>query len=142
VPANLVAPRTYRDLLASMVRHSPTFRRQCQRIAHTADLVVQLESGRVSANGSDVRAKTRITRKGGRVTAIIQMLRLEDPVELIAHEIEHIIEQLDGVDLHARAAVTDSGVRVRAGDQPVFETTRATRIGLTVAAEVRQAAGD
>lgn len=141
VPSNLVAPRSYQDLLASMVRRSPTFRRQCLRIAHAPDLVVQLESGRISANGSDVRAETRISRKGARVTAIIQLLRLNDPVELIAHEIEHIIEQLDGVDLSARAAVTDSGVRLRPGHQPVFETTRAIRVGLAVAAEVRQAGG-
>ena len=141
VPSNLVAPRIYQDLLASMVRRSATFRRQCLRIAHAADLVVQLESRRVSAGARDVRAETRITRAGGRVTATIQLLSLDDPVELIAHEIEHIIEQLDGVDLHARAAVTDSGVRLRAGRQPVFETTRATRVGLAVAAEVRQAGG-
>ena len=139
VPSNLMAPAFFQDLLASMARRSPTFRRQCLRIAHAADLVVRLESRPATATSGDVRAETLITRKDGRVTAIVRLLRLDDPVELIAHEIEHIIEQLDGVDLPARAAVTDSGVRVRAGVRPVFETTRATRIGHVVAAEVRQA---
>lgn len=137
VPSNILAPRSYHELLASMARRSATFRRQCLRIAHTPDLVVQLESRRIAVTGSHVRAETRITRQGGRMTAIIQLLRLDDPVELIAHEIEHVIEQLDGVDLHARAAATDGGVRVRTGDDPVFETTRATRAGLLVAAEVQ-----
>jgi hypothetical protein len=139
VPSNLVAPAFFQNLLASMVRRSPTFRRQCLRIAHAADLVVRLESRPVAAAGGEVRAETDITMKNGRVTAIVRLLRLDDPVELIAHEIEHVIEQLDGVDLQARAAVTDSGVRVRAGVQPMFETTRATRVGHAVAAEVRQA---
>ena len=141
MPPNLLAPRSYQALLASMVRSSPTFRRQCQRLAHTPDLVVQLESSRLSSNGRDARAETRITRKGGRVIAIIQLLGLADPVELIAHEIEHVIEQLDGVDLHARAALVDSSVRVRAGEEPVFETTRAVRAGRAVAAEVRHSGG-
>jgi hypothetical protein len=122
-----------------MARRSPTFRRQCARIAHASDLVVQLEWRPAPATSIDVRAETRITRKGGRVTAIVRLRSVDDPVELIAHEIEHIIEQLDGVDLHARAAVTDSGVRLRGGKQPMFETTRATRVGLAVAAEMRQA---
>lgn len=141
VPPNLMAPRSYQGLLASMVRSSPTFRRQCLRLAHTPDLVVQLESSRLSANGREARAETRITRKGGRVTAVIQLLGLADPVELIAHEIEHVIEQLDGVDLYARAALVDGGVRVRAGAEQVFETTRAIRAGRAVAAEVRNAGG-
>ena len=139
MPPNLLAPRGYQELLASMVRRSATFRRQCLRIAYTPGLVVQLESLRVSAAPSHVRAETHITRKDGRVLAIVRLFSLDDPVELIAHEIEHIIEQLDGVDLQARAAATDSGVRVRRGDGPVFETTRAARVGLMVAAEVRQA---
>lgn len=139
VPSNLVAPPFYRDLLSSMVRRSPTFRRQCVRIAHAPDLVVLLEGRPAPATVTDVRAETRITRKAGRLTAVVLLRRFDDPVELIAHEIEHIIEQLDGVDLHARAAVTDSGVRLRAGEQPMFETTRATRVGLAVAAEMRQA---
>lgn len=62
---------------------------------------------------------------------------LDDQVELIAHEIEHVIEQLDGVDLRVRATLPASGVRSRDhGDE--FETTRAIRVGRMVAAEVRR----
>jgi len=51
--------------------------------------------------------------------------------ELIAHEIEHIVEQLDGVDLEAQAgngAVWSSGHRT-------FETRRAIEVGRRVARE-------
>jgi hypothetical protein len=56
-------------------------------------------------------------------------------VELVAHELEHVIEQLDRIDLPSKAALPDSGVHSLAGN--MFETTRATRVGLKVAQEVR-----
>jgi hypothetical protein len=71
------------------------------------------------------------------VTASITIAPPHDAVELIAHEFEHIIEQLDGVDLASRAAVPRSGVHEQPGTPGMFETVRATRIGQRVAAEVR-----
>jgi hypothetical protein len=59
-------------------------------------------------------------------------------VELIGHELEHVIEQLDGVNLPRMAkgpGVTVYGPQPR----PSFETARATQIGLSVAAEVNDA---
>ena len=55
-----------------------------------------------------------------------------DATELIAHELEHILEQLDGVDLQAQAG---NGVVWKAGDG-VFETRRAIEAGRRVAREV------
>ena len=40
-----------------------------------------------------------------------------------------------------QTAVADSGVRMGAGVEPVFETTRAIHIGLKVAQEVRRGGG-
>ena len=50
-------------------------------------------------------------------------------VELIAHEIEHIIEQLDGVDLRAKSRLRASGVRRVNADLEAYETTRAIVTG-------------
>lgn len=61
---------------------------------------------------------------------------MQDHAELIAHEIEHIIEQLDGIDLGARATLPATGVR-RCADG-AFETMRAIRTGLAVAGEMRR----
>jgi hypothetical protein len=58
--------------------------------------------------------------------------------ELIAHELEHVIEQLDGVDLAAKADTDSSSVKRGDTPEPAYETVRATRMGLAVAAEVRQ----
>ena len=62
----------------------------------------------------------------------------ENTQELIAHEFEHIIEQLDGVDLAARAALPNTGVTAFGHAADMFETTRAQRTGLKVVSELRR----
>ncbi len=56
--------------------------------------------------------------------------------ELVAHEIEHILEQLDGVDLKTQAG---SGA-VWKSDDGAFETRRAIEAGKRVAREIRMGA--
>ena len=51
-----------------------------------------------------------------------------------------LVRALDGVDLASKAEATTSGVSRASSQEPSFETVRATRIGLTVAAEVRRRA--
>jgi hypothetical protein len=140
IPPNLEVPSTYRRLLETMLQRSPTFRRQCRRIAASPQLEITLRTGERSWRYG-TRARTRILRKAGHLSATIEMLVIDDPVELIAHEIEHIIEQLDGVDLPSKAGVTSSGVRLCRGEATAFETERATRVGQTVAAEVLRPGG-
>ena len=56
-----------------------------------------------------------------------------DPVEAIAHELEHVLEQVDRIDLRRLSFVRGNGVfRLWDGD---FETTRAVSTGRRVAAE-------
>src|SRR5262245_52161597 len=45
LPGNLIVPEMYRDMVESMRQHSPTFRRQCMRIASASRLTVVLEAG-------------------------------------------------------------------------------------------------
>jgi hypothetical protein len=85
------------------------------------------------------RARTHIVRSApGRLSAAIDVPALDDDVELIGHELEHIIEQLDEIDLMTAAKRTNSGVMLSAQDRPVFETRRAIWIGQLVAQEVRR----
>ena len=72
---------------------------------------------------------------GGRLIATVEINPLGDFMELLAHEVEHIIEQLDGIDLAAKATVARSGVWSCADG--TFETSRAVRVGTLVASEVR-----
>ncbi|MSO29622.1 MAG: hypothetical protein EXQ48_01580 [Acidobacteria bacterium] len=120
-----------------MARRSATFRRQLLRIAGEPGLTVDVQA--IPATRIlGARAVTRISRQStGALAAHIELTRLDDIVELIAHEIEHVIEQIDGVDLAAYAALPDTGVHAIAHDGKAFETVRATRVGVSVAQEVR-----
>lgn len=137
-PSNITVPAMYRPLLEAMLRGSPTFRRQCLRLAAEPTLTVQLEMN-PHALGSDVRAKTRLARNAkGHLVATVEIAPLRDTQELIAHEFEHIIEQLDGVDLAAHAAQAGTGVSEIGAAGGLFETVRAQRMGLKVVSELRK----
>jgi hypothetical protein len=140
IPDNLQFDAAYRPLLMSMLGRSPTFRRQCLRLASDLRLTVHLHpSGSSWTRGA--RAVTRITRKpgAGGLDADIYLAQFDDEVELIAHELEHVIEQLDQIDLSSQAALPDTGVHRTLPDGTLFETTRARQVGLRVAREVRAA---
>ena len=140
LPPNLLVSPGYRRIVEAMLRASPTFRRQCLRIAGEPHLSVRLRQAAPPWQ-SNARATTHITRqRGGGLSAVIDVFPLDNDVELIAHEIEHVIEQLDEVDLASRAALPDTGVRALRPGAHVFETTRAKGIGLKVSGEVRAAA--
>ena len=137
LPENLNVSSMYRPLLEKMLHQSPTFRRQCARIAGEPRMTVELRVGTPGWR-SGVRATTQVKRlPAGRLHAIIDILPLDDTIELIAHEFEHVIEQLDGIDLAARADVANSGVRSIGHTTNKFETTRAQRTGLKVVSELR-----
>jgi hypothetical protein len=139
LPANFSVHAFYLPLVQSMLRQSPTFRRQCLRIASAGRLTVVLQSD-PPRHDCRVRAWTRILRAPhGRLLAIVQVGEPGRAVELIAHELEHVIEQLDGIDLRSKARLASTGVRAcDCGDSGAFETDRASSIGLNVAREIRE----
>jgi hypothetical protein len=83
-----------------------------------------------------IRAETTCYRTRGAIARADVWIPVgADAVELLAHELEHVIEQLDDVDLPALQKFADSGVRVDPAGQ--FETDRAITIGRLVAKEMR-----
>lgn len=135
LPPNLYVSDTFRTVVETMLRQSPTFRRQCLRIADDPRLAVYLAPAR-DPRRSDVRATTHFARKQAGLTATITIFPVNRHVELIAHELEHVIEQLDGVDLASFAAMPGTGVHAVSPSPRAFETTRAMTVGLKVAGEV------
>jgi hypothetical protein len=135
LPANVVIAAAYRDIVKSMLLSSATFRRQCSRIGRADYLHVVIEwSLAPDKNGG--AAVTRITRRpSGGLDANVRLGYLGDPVELIAHEFEHLLEQLDGVDLASMAARPATGVHA-ISPSGLFETDRAIAAGRKVAHEV------
>lgn len=124
-------------VVIDLCRRSSTFRRQVARLADAERLTVTVRQV-VFPPTAAWRAQAAITRIGGQVRSVNVLVPAAGPrlvAELIAHEFEHILEQLDGVDL--QRWVGRSGVR-RVGtdqsDSPI-ETERAVQVGRLVAGE-------
>jgi hypothetical protein len=134
--ATIVVCPMYQSAIDAMLRYSPTFQRQYSRLLRAQDLRVEIAPSLLGGRASD-GALTRIVRRGGGIEADVQLGASGDPVLLIAHEFEHILEQLDGVDLPAMATRAATGVRLLSGSGH-FETDRAIATGRQVANEVRR----
>jgi hypothetical protein len=141
VPENISVDAKLRLLLETMLARSSTFRRQCQRIVNEHALAVHITRAPVRLTGS-VRAISQISRQsGGGIVARVTLHPFDNNIEMIAHEFEHIIEQLDNVDLAEKARRARSGVHAIESAGVKFETRRALQVGLRVVREFRQTAG-
>lgn len=125
----VVEPPLLREVERSW-RSSASFRRQCEALADKR-AVTELRPG---AERSFSSARTRITMAdGGVVVGRVEVPLGADTIEFIAHEIEHILERAEGVDLARESERSGSGVwRTVDG----FETQRAIDKGRQVAREV------
>ncbi len=137
LPRSLRVDPHLRPVVLDMCRRAPTFRRQLARIAEEPDLVVTIDVWRVRWSDR-ARARTQLDRELGHLRSAGVQVRVDEAervVELIAHEFEHILEQLDNIDLHLW--VGRSGVyRVDRNDRTgAIETGRARSVGRKVAAE-------
>ena len=130
----LDVPPDMRPPLERMWKESPTFRRQCARLVdESVTIVVRLVERRSELGRA--AARTLITTRQGRVTSAEARLASAVDLHYLAHEIEHVLEQVDGVDLGAAVAQGLHGVeRSRQGR---FETARA----IAVEAQVRRELG-
>jgi hypothetical protein len=134
LPPNLEFTDSLRPILHRMWEYSPTFRRQCARLAEAHGLTVVIFVGRLPEHQKRwASALTRISGLPGRPMRAEILLGLADLERHIAHELEHIIERIDGVYVELMAALAIQGVD-RLGN--TFETARARETGRAVAREV------
>lgn len=129
-PSNLIVPDVIQPLVRRMWHQSPTFRRQCARLAEHPEVTVHVE---LTVGVQDARARARLEHHTRRAVVQLEWRAPERYVEYIAHELEHVLEQLDGVDLPGVARRGVDGVVLQAGE---YETVRAQSVGRTVAGEV------
>ena len=133
LPSNLEVAAVFRPFLDEMWQVSPTFKGQWRRFAAATGLHVSVLVDDLPPPARTVRARTVLRHQGGAlVSARVYLKPTLDAAEVIAHELEHILEQLDGVDLQAQAG---NGVVWEAGDG-AFETRRAIEAGRRVAREI------
>jgi hypothetical protein len=132
LPPNLVVPGIGRPLLISMWTLSPTFRRQCARLAEHPEVLVRIDLSLTVHNG---RASALVESGDGsyRVLVKIDVRKSTLHVEQIAHELEHVLEAVDGTDLPRLSRQRVDGVIDLGGS---YETARAQSVGRIVAREV------
>ena len=118
-----------------MLQRSPTFRSLYRAIDRRTDLRVAIAlEDRPASDHAGRRAETTIRRSGPLREANVVLFDVDHPVELIAHELEHVREQAEGVNLSLLATSHWPGVfRLLDG---AFETRRAQETGLEVAGQV------
>lgn len=134
LPRNLVVPEVMEPLVTKMWRESLTFRRQCAKLAEHSGVSISVDLARGVRNTSGARAT--VQRRGARLEVSIQvdLKRPERFVEHLAHELEHVLEQIDGIDLPRLARQGVDGVIAEAARY--YETARAQAIGRMVAREM------
>lgn len=121
LPFNIDAG-TLEPLAIALLQQSQTFRQQCQRIAATVALRVRVRVVRPMHS----RGETTIRRyETGALRAEILLSFGEDYVELLAHEFEHVLEQVDQVRLAAQVSTGEAWVT----PSGAFETARALDAG-------------
>jgi Tol biopolymer transport system component len=133
LPSNLEVAAVFQPFLDKMWQASPTFRDQWRRLAAGISVRLSVLVEDLPRSASSYKARTILRHQDGSlVSAQVYLKPSVDAPEFIAHELEHILEQLDGVDLQAQAG---NGVVWKAGDG-AFETRRAIEAGRRVAREI------
>ena len=139
-PCRLIVPPSLNRVVTGGWDHSTSFRAQCQRLAEAQAIVIL--SAFTLPKSRPANARISISSDGN-VLARVEVPLNARTLELVAHELEHVLEQVDGVNLPMQAALSRSltsrsgmAVRLPGGR---FETRRAIEAGLRVAAEFRSA---
>lgn len=108
----------------ALLSRSPTFQQQCLRIAAAVVLRIRV---RVTSALPGGRGETTIIRYDtGALRADVRLHFGEDYIELLAHEFEHVLEQVDQISL----AQEVSAKRAWTTATGAFETLRAWEVGL------------
>ncbi len=132
LPSNFKVPEKLQPVLEEVARRSPKFRGQLQELRHHPHVRMTLSYGNLSI-WHVVRAESHVEKfEFGAVRIDTRLYTAEDVVDVIAHELEHVCEQIEGIDVRALAHQRGSGVSDVGGH---YETKRAVMAGHQVAEE-------
>jgi hypothetical protein len=132
LPCRLVVANDLRPRVTTLWEGSPTFRQQCARIGRAGATVLLRTANSVAIQRP---ALSRIGTSADGVTIAQVFVQVSaDTVEHIGHELEHVLEYLEKIDLRQKLVRHGSGVTVSAVG---YETDRAIDAGTRVAREVR-----
>lgn len=131
---NIIVPEDFMPILREMTRRSPTFRCQWGRLQQARHLRLRIQLTPSLLSSRYQALSTVVRYHAGLIEITIKIVApSRNYVELIAHEFEHAIEQVEGLDLRALARTKGSLVyRLEDGS---FETERAKQAGRRVTHE-------
>jgi hypothetical protein len=132
LPPNLRVPDNMRPMLMRMLRTSGTFRRQIAVLTAKPAVRVSVMYGGMRGDRHYHALSTVRKHEWGAMVVDTTIFVPTDLVEIIAHELEHVCEQLEGVDLRSLSRLKGGGVYDLNGH---FETTRAIRAGQSATRE-------
>lgn len=138
LPPNISVSPDLQEIVERMLRDSATFRRQCRLVRSLPHLRVRIiVEVQPALERLFRRARCDMTRyELGAMTALVRVGSYNDAIELIAHELEHVLEFAEGLDYRALAMLQPDAAWA---DREAFETVRATRVGKDVERELRLA---
>jgi hypothetical protein len=119
----------------TLLGRSSTFRHQCARIALAPHVRIRIDLG--TPDERTARAETRLQRyEAGAIRAEIVIRFSENYPEMLGHELEHVIELMDGLKFRAEHAAG----RAWLSEGGSFETERARAAGARVQQEFEASA--
>ena len=141
LPPNIRTPTDLRPVIEDALARSATLRQQCVRIglARKTWVSISISVGRFPSLAR-ARSTARRYPSGLLVVDIEIPPASHDFAELLAHELEHVTEFIDGVDFTKAARSRNAGV-VQCGSDGAFESERAQKAGLRAKFEVAMAPG-
>lgn len=132
LPRSVYVAPCLRPLIAQMLERSPTFRAQVETLGRARGIGISID---LKVASRPQRAQATIRRYGsGLLLAAIHIQTILDQPALIAHELEHVLEQIEGVQLARVAARSSTDAWQESGN---WETRRAIEAGDRVASEMR-----
>jgi hypothetical protein len=136
LPPNIRTTDDLRPIIEDLLARSATLREQSARIsiARQTWVSITLSAARFPSL-TRARSTARRYHTGLLVVDVELPSASQDFAELIAHELEHVTEFIDGVDFKRLARTRNAGV-VQCGSDGSFETERAQQAGRKAQFEV------
>jgi hypothetical protein len=139
IPLNMHVNPVLVQIVTALLASSPAFAAQCAQIADARFVRITINPVMSSSTTSRGSARTAMRRfTAGALVAVVDMpvpLTMGEYAELFGHELEHVIEQIDGVDLQAMTDAHEGASRLADG---AYETVRARRAGLLIAEQIER----
>jgi hypothetical protein len=141
LPANIRTTDDLRAIIEDLLARSPTLREQTARIsiAKRTWVSITLSAARFPSL-TRARSTARRYHTGLLVVDVELPSASQDFAELIAHELEHVTEFIDGVDFKRLARTRTAGI-VQCSSDGSFETERAQKAGRKARFEVDTTSG-